>query len=310
MASHKVIVFGPTGAVGSAAARTAGELGAKVFLAMRDTGKSIPGLSAEQEKQGGFERVQADLTKPDTVRDAVHKSGAKYAFIYLAHGSSDHMKATIEALKAAGIELPVFLSSFTSRGDLAAIQPSEVIPFVHAQVEINLGEVYGKDGFVAVRPGYFASNTLQYKGGLKEGKVRIYVPDAKVDCIVPEDIGAVCGGFLAKGPQDKNRTPYLYGPELFSQAETVKIIAKVLGKNPEIEVANEQDAYKMFVEERGMPVPIANYMISQTKKGSDNPNSIIGYLVGEEELSNVQKYCGRKATTFEQWVEQNKEKFD
>ena len=111
--SRKVIVFGPTGAVGSATARTAAELGSHVVLAMRNIEKSIPGLDAAAEKQGSFERVQADLTQPDTVRDAVTKTGAKYAFIYLAHGSPDHMKSTIVALKDAGVVEVMFLSSFT-----------------------------------------------------------------------------------------------------------------------------------------------------------------------------------------------------
>jgi len=309
MPSRKVIVFGPTGAVGSAAARTAGELGAKVVLAMRDTGKSIPGLDAEEEKKGSFERIYADLTKPDTVSDAVNKTGAKHAFIYLAHGMPDNMKSTIEALKSAGIDLVVFLSSFTIQGDLKAIQPSEVIPYVHAQVEINLGEIFGTDGFVAARPGSFASNNVQYKAGLQKGEVKIFAPDAKVDNIVSEDIGRVCGTVLAKGPQDEQRAIYLYGPEVLSQTDSVRILAKVLGKNPKIEIADEQEAYKMFVEERGMPAPIAKYMISRAGKSSDGHNQVFGYTITEEQLSNVQKYSGKKATTFEEWVEQNKQMF-
>jgi uncharacterized protein YbjT (DUF2867 family) len=309
MASRKVIVFGPTGAVGSAAARTAEELGAKVVLAMRDTEKPIPDLDAEKEKQGSFERVHADLIKPDTVLDAVNTTKAKYAFIYCAHGTPDNMKSTIEALKSAGIDLVVFLSSFTVQGDLKAIQPSEVIPYVHAQVEINLGEIFGADGFVAVRPGSFASNTRQYKAGLEKGEVKIYGPDAKVDCIVPEDIGRVCGTVLSKGPQDEQRAIYLYGPKLLSQTDSVRTLAKALGKNPKIVSADEQDAYKMFVEERGVPVPLAKYMISRAGRTATGHSQVFGYPVSEEQLSNVQKYSGRKATTFEEWVEQNKQMF-
>jgi uncharacterized protein YbjT (DUF2867 family) len=309
MSSRKVIVFGPTGAVGSATARTAEELGAKVVLAMRDTEKAIPGLDAGKEKQGSYERVYADLTKPDTVRDAVKTTGAKYAFIYLAFGMPDGMKSTIEALKSAGIELVVFLSSFTIRGDLKAIQPSQSIPYVHAQVEIKLEEIFGVDGFVAARPGSFASNTLQYKAGLKKGEVKIHIPDAKVDCIVPEDIGRVCGTVLAKGPQDEQRAIYLYGPTLLPQTDAVKILAKVLGKDPKIVSLDEQEAYKMFVEERGVPVHLAKYMISQAAKTTTGHNEVFGYAVSEEQLSNVQKYSGRKATTFEEWAEQNKQIF-
>jgi uncharacterized protein YbjT (DUF2867 family) len=309
MASRKVIVFGPTGAVGSAAARTAEELGAKVVLAMRDTEKPIPYLDTEKEKQGSFERVHADLIKPDTVRDAVNTTGAKYAFIYCAHSTPDNMKSTIEALKSAGIDLVVFLSSFTVQGDLKVIQPSEVIPYVHAQVEINLEEIFGADGFVAVRPGSFASNTLQYKAGLEKGEVKIYRPDAKVDCIVPEDIGRVCGTVLSKGPQDEQRAIYLYGPKLLSQTDSVRTLAKALGKNPKIVSADEQDAYKMFVEERGVPVALAKYMISRAGKTATGHSQVFGYPVSEEQLSNVQKYSGRKATTFEEWAEQNKQMF-
>ena len=306
MASRKVIVFGPTGAVGSSTARTAEELGAKVVLAMRDTKKSIPGLDAEKEKQGGFERVHADLTKSDTVHDAVKATGAKYAFIYLAHSSSDHMKSTIEALKSAGIESVVFLSSFMILGDLTAIQPSEVIPYLHARVEINLTEIFGSDGFVAVRPGYFASNTLEWKSGIEKGEVKLYVPDAKIDCIVPEDIGRVCGRVLAKGPQDEQKTPYLYGPELLTQTESVKILARVLGKNVKIEIADEEAAYKSAVEERGIPPLIAKYIIGRLGKLDPKQSGVMGYSVSEEEMSNVQKYSGRKGTTFEAWAEQNK----
>lgn len=71
---------------------------------MRDPTKTIPGLTKEAEQAGDFTRIQADMQKPDTVAEAVKKSGATRAFIYLAHGSSDHMKSTIEALKGAGIE--------------------------------------------------------------------------------------------------------------------------------------------------------------------------------------------------------------
>ena len=309
MASRKVIVFGPTGAVGSATARTAAELEATVVLAMRDPSKPIHGLDAEAEKQGKFERVQADLTKPDTVRDAVTTTGAKHAFIYLAHGAPDHMKATIEALKAGGIELVVFLSSFTSQGDLAAIPPNDIIAYMHAQVEIVLQEVFGADQFVAVRPGSFASNTVLYKAGLAKGEVKVFGPDALVDNIVPEDIGRVCGTVLAKGPQDERRAIYLYGPELLSQMECVKILAKVLGKSPKLEIADEQEALKMFVEERGLPPFLAKYMVEQSGKTAADKSLVFGYPIKEEDLPNVEQYSGRRATTFEEWAEQNKQSF-
>jgi uncharacterized protein YbjT (DUF2867 family) len=45
MAFEKVIVFGPTGNIGSITSQTAGKKGAKVYLAMRDPKKTSPGLT-------------------------------------------------------------------------------------------------------------------------------------------------------------------------------------------------------------------------------------------------------------------------
>ena len=309
MASRKVIIFGPTGAVGSAAARTAGSLGAEVVLAMRDTNKPIPGLGASEESQGNFSRVQADLTNPASVHDAVHKTNAKAAFLYCAHGSPDHMKETIQVLKSSGCEFVVLLSSFTVQGDPEAVEPSEIIPYVHAQVEINLRAVFGEKDAVALRAGAFASNTRQYKGGLSQGDVRIHRPDAHVDCIVPEDIGRVGGTILAKGPQDEQRNIYVYGPKLISQEESVRILTKALGKECHIGPANDEEAYKMYVEERKVPPPLANYMIRVAERASADKNRLWGIPIDPEDLLNVEKYTGRKATTFEEWAEQNKDIF-
>ncbi|KAL8751416.1 MAG: hypothetical protein Q9184_006076 [Pyrenodesmia sp. 2 TL-2023] len=308
--ARTVIIFGPTGAVGSAAARTASALGATVILAMRDTEKPIPGLSASDEKANAFTRVHADLTKSDTVHNAVLTTQATHAFIYVAFGTADNMKATLHALQSAGIELVVFLSSFTVGGDLAAIQPTDMIPYAHAQVEMNLLEVFGEKGFVAVRPGTFASNTLQYKRGLEQGVIKIFGLDMTVDCIVPEDIGRVCGTVLAKGPQDDQRAIYLYGPKLMSQLEAVKIIGNALGRDPKIEECDAQGAYKLFVAEGGFPAPIAEYMVRQTQKAfGAGEDQVFGYKIDREHLGNVEKYSGKKSTTFQEWVEQEKGMF-
>ena len=76
-----VIVFGPTGQVGSVAARTAAEHGVKVWLAMRDTNKIIPGLTEDLERTGGFHGIQTKLRELKSVTQAVKISGAKSAFI-------------------------------------------------------------------------------------------------------------------------------------------------------------------------------------------------------------------------------------
>ena len=300
-----VIVFGPTGNIASVAACTAQEKGAKVFLAMRDPQKSIPGLSAERERQGGFERVQADLTKPDTVATAVKTSGAKRAFIYVAHGSPDHMKSALTALKSAGIEFVVFLSSYTITRELRDVPPSDLISYLHAQVELNLDEVFGSDNYVAVRPGGFATNTLRFRDSINSGDVRLYGGDSKFDFITPTDMGRVSGTILVDGPRNGQRKVYLYGPQLLSQKSAIEVIAKVLGKSIMITGISEDEGLEQYVKE-GLPKPVAEYLIGKLKNNPDGATSRPFYETGVE---NVHLYTGKPALAFEEWVAANKALF-
>jgi hypothetical protein len=109
------------------------------------------------------------MTNADSVLVVVKKFGAKRAFIYVAFGSLDHMKSTLEALKSSGIEFVVFLSSYTISGEPKDVESRDLIPYIHAQVEINLDEVFGPENYVAVRPGGFAANLMRNKSGIAAG---------------------------------------------------------------------------------------------------------------------------------------------
>lgn len=304
-----VIVFGPTGNNGSVAAQVAHQNGAKVWLAMRDLSKAIPGLTPEAEKAGGYSRVYADLSKPDTVAAAVKTAGATRAFIYVAQGTPDFMKGTAEALKAAGVEFVVLLSSYTV-GDAkpADVQPSEFIPYSHARLEVTLDEVYGPDGYVAVRPGAFATNLLRQKEGIRTGEVKMYGSGFKIDCITPVDMGGVIGTILAKGPQDGQRKVFVYGPQILSQKQALEIIGEVLGKEIKVSGISAEEATAQYLA-KGAPKPMAEYMIRAL--GDTDPELEDGSWLAhyKEGMENVKKYTGKPATGFREWVEANSELF-
>ncbi|ROW02260.1 hypothetical protein VSDG_02399 [Cytospora chrysosperma] len=304
-----VIVFGPTGNNASVAAQTAHQLGAKVWLAMRDPSKAIPGLTPAAEKAGNYSRVYADLSKADTVAAAVKAAGATRAFIYIAPGTPDYMKGTAEALKAAGVEFVVLLSSFTiGHTQPADVQPSESIPYAHARVEITLDELYGPDGYVAVRPGGFATNLLRQKEGIRAGEVKMYGPGFKTDCITPVDMGGVIGTILADGPQDEQRKVFLYGPQILSQKQALEIIGEVLGKEVKVLGIVAEEALAQYLA-KGAPKPMAEYMIRSL--GDTNPDLEDGSWLAhyKEGVDNVKKYTGKPATGFREWVEANSELF-
>lgn len=310
MPSNKVIVFGPTGNIASVAAKTAQEEGAKVYLAMRDPTKSIQGLSADEEKAGGFERVKADMTQPDTVTAAIKETGAKSAFFYVAHGMPDHMKSTLQALKNAGVEFVVFLSSFTiADRPLQDIEASDIIPYIHAQVEINLEEVYGPDAYVAVRPGAFATNTLFWKSGIAAGEVKVHAPDGLFDYITPNDMGVVSGKILAKGKQDGEKIVYLFGPEMVSQRQAALTIGKALGKEIKVTALDQEGSIQMYMTGGRMPPVVAKYLterLGDLEKGLDSRAVHPAYKKGVE---NIPEYAGRPSTTFEEWAKNNTQLF-
>lgn len=312
MSTPTVIVFGPTGRVGSVAALSAQKHNAKVILAMRDTTKSIPGLTSEQETTGNFERVQVDLTSPESIHAAVTKTGAKHAFIYLAFGTADAMRASIEALKGAGIEMVVFLStiSISLHGAADAVPPSDFIAFTHAQVEANLRDVFGDD-YVAVRPAFFASNSLWWKSGVLAGEVKQAYPEARFDFLAPEDIGSVAGRFLVKGLPaggDGSKLKYvdLVGPEQMSITEAVGLIGKVIRKEVKITKIDEQEALQDMTKVNGLPEPVAKNIFAQLRK-QDESGGFFG--LPEAASGNVQKYTGRPSLRFHEWLDLNKEKF-
>ncbi|KAK0721825.1 hypothetical protein B0T26DRAFT_870034 [Lasiosphaeria miniovina] len=328
MSPPKVIVFGATGGVGSAAARTAQAHGASVVLALRDTTKKVPGLSAEDEKTGAFQRVQGDLSKPGTLHDAVAATGATRAFIYMVHdGVDDHLRAALTALKAAGVEFVVFLSSYGVQGDIRAITPATFIPYAHAQVEIALEEVFGPGTYVALRPAYFASNSLQWGGQIRAGtgEVTVPYPSAEFDWVVPEDIGRVAGSLLARGAlkttaaspgdggaEDSGRSYlYLMGPEMISQADVLQYIGDAVGRDIHVEaIVDDDEATEFLIAAVHVPDAGARGLVSMLRnRAAGTDKEFERHPDYKEMVDNVAKYGGKQPTLFREWLQENKDLF-
>lgn len=275
---------------------------------MRDPKKSIPGLTAETEQAKGFERIQADLADPESVRTAVQTSGAQSAFIYLIHSTNDFMKSTIAAMKEAGIKFVVFLSSFTvyTNKTLREIDSSKLIPYWHAQVEAELDEAFGPENYAALRAGCFASNMqMEIKAKNASNELRVYGKDFEQDNIVPGDIGRVGGSILVSGLKNSENKVYVYGPKVISKLDTLATISKLLGKDWKLTSVGREEGHKIFLA-RGMPPMFADYMVeTYGGKGEDKGNGE-RFPRYEEGVKNVQLYTGKPSTSLEDWVKENK----
>ncbi|KAK4208529.1 hypothetical protein QBC37DRAFT_431793 [Rhypophila decipiens] len=328
MSSPKVIVFGPTGGVGLPTAITAAENDAKVYLAMRDPSKPLvhsgttTTLTESQETSLGFERVKADFSDPSSVESAVRTTGAKRAFIYLLQPTPQanaYTKESIKALKSAGVEFVVFLSSASiAVEDLNSIKPSDVIEYAHAQVELNLEEVFGAGAYAAVRPAYFASNIFWWVNMVKQGEVTTVGPEVRFDWIVSEDIGRVSGKILAQGPsifdeKTKKSPIYLHGPKIVSFNDAMKILGKVLGKEIKVTSVDLEEAVKAMVEVNGMPEFLARAVLGMVDELAKSGNlEAAGLYTGryhEEGMKNHELYMGKKSTELEEYLEKIKGTF-
>jgi uncharacterized protein YbjT (DUF2867 family) len=294
---RNVIVFGATGDVGSAAALQAHQDGAKVSLAVRDPEKPIPRLDGIE-----FDKIQADLSKPETVKAAVQQVGATVAFIYVV--GEDAMRSSLQALKEGGIESVVFLSSFTVEGDIRAVPSTDYIASHHAQVEIALEEVFGNENFVAIRPAYFSSNSLISKKGIRDGEVQLPNPDAEFDWISPTDVGRVSGRILARGCEE--HIVRLVGSEKLALGDAMGVIGGVLGKSIRVTKISAAEALE-GMRDMGIPKPAADWMLNDAVHNAGACFRAPGYVGA---LGNVHKYIGKAPDTLEQWVEENKERFE
>lgn len=297
-----VIIFGASGATGSAAAQEAGRRGAKVWLAMRDPKKEIKTLD---ETKGIFERIQADLSDAASVKAAVQKSGAKAAYTYQIHGAADAMRPTMSAMKAGGIEYVVFLSSFTifPDEDIREITKDRLIPYAHSSIEVTIEDA-GLD-MTALRPGAFAYNTFRQNVDMSSEpwKATIRAADKAVsDGIVPRDIGRVGGACLVDRPSEgKKEIVYLYGPQLLSRERQMEVAKRAIGRDIEVQKKDDDEYVKACVE-RGHPEFIVRYLMKHD--AGDLNDRYYGEGRHEQGVENVNKYSGTEATNFEQYCKE------
>ncbi|KAJ5436973.1 hypothetical protein N7445_007858 [Penicillium cf. griseofulvum] len=301
-----VLIFGATGEVGSAAALEAHARGARVTIAMRDVAKPNERISSEQERAAGLQRITADLTYPETVTRAVHQTGAQAVFIYAVR-SSDLMRGAITALRDAGIQHVIFLSTGqvktagATKGDIRSIKSDHFIPWQHAQIEIGLEDIGLPH--TALRAGFFASNPLRIylDKSIEPKQVNLLAPDVLHDPIDPADIGRVAGAQATNESTPRKDVIYLNGPALLSQAEQWDIINRELaavGKSP-IKV-NHVTVEQYLKNMAALHVP--DVVAKSLAKSMVETRALYAVEDFEKERGNVGLLTDREATSFEDFV--------
>lgn len=305
-AYDNVIVFGPTGTVGGITALEASKRGAKVWLAMRDPSKSIEEIPSGVEKSGNFTRVQADLTDPTSVTKVAQESGAKAAYVYLVHGAD--LRPSLQAMRDAGVEYVVFLSSFGVElsGDLRQIPQADYITWAHAQVEIALEDI-GFPYVTALRPAFFASNFHKnfFDKSANPPKIHFIYGDGVVDNIAPEDIGAVAGAVLVERPGDGKEVIVQCGPQLSTQEKSSELIKKITGRDDIDTKPTPKDEYIKIILSKGHPLGVVNNLVDSAER-QRHAETLFPKSLHERAVSATKKYAGKEPMKFEEYVEKHK----
>lgn len=275
-----ILVTGSTGTTGGEVAKQLIAAGHKPRLLVRSPEKA-------KQFEGKAELVKGDLSDAASLTAAFKGIEKLYLVSAGLDGPAQEAKA-IDAAKAAGVKHVVKLSVIGAEYEMISFGKW------HRASEKKL-EASGL-AWTFVRPGNFMSNAMMWAGSIKkDGAVSAPVGEGKTANIDPVDIGAVAVKALtSSGHEGKAYT--ITGPVALTMQEQLDIIGKRIGKSLKfIDVPPE--AAKKSMLEMHMPEGYVNALIELYAVMKANQASMVTNVVEE--------VTGRKAATFESWVDRH-----
>ncbi|MET9273919.1 NAD(P)H-binding protein [Kribbella sp. NPDC003557] len=260
-----------------------GRVGRHVVDGLRAAGVTVRALVRTPDLAGfppDVELIQGDIYDPTAVRRAAADVDA--AFLLWPSFSAEGAAAVIG-------ELPrrvVYLSSLSA--------PSGG---VWADVERLLRDA-GKE-WTFVRPGGFAVNAQSWATEFRTGDVvRVASPEAGRSLIHERDIAAVAVlAFL--DDRHIGRIYGLTGPEVLTQAEQIRTIARATGKEMRVEALSDADARQAMLDLGADPI-LADSSVAYWASLVDNPEPV---------TTTVTELTGRPALTFAEWADEHAGEF-
>ncbi|HEY0811869.1 MAG TPA: NAD(P)H-binding protein [Pseudonocardia sp.] len=232
--------------------------------------------------------VEADLTRPDTLKAAVH--GVQKVFLYAQPGSAADFA---DAACAAGVEHVVLMSSGSVLLPYAA---DNAITVEHREVE----EALTASGLnvTPIRPLVLANNALNWADSIRaDGVVSLVHPGALMAPIHERDIAAVAVAALTGTAGDK-ASDLLTGGELLSQRQQVELIGQAIDTTIRVEALSMQQARARFAEFESPEVveAILAFIVAAAEGGSPA-------------TTTAQEILGHAPASFAQWADEHADDF-
>ncbi|MFG1705486.1 NAD(P)H-binding protein [Nonomuraea sp. M3C6] len=261
----KILVTGATGNVGKHVVSQLAEAGLEVRALVRDPGRAW--LPAET--------VRGDLTVPETLEPAL--KDVESVFLLWPGFTTDHAAEVVTTI-AEHARRVVYLS---------ANVPEQPVKHYH---EIERLIRHSGLGWTFLRPGGFAANTLGWAGQIRQGVVRWPYGQAARSLIHEKDVAAVAVHVLTSAGHN-GATYVLSGPEQLTQAEQVRVIGEVTGREVRWEEQPPEEARDQFT---------AAWFVDSALKTWES------FVTTPEQLTDtVERLLGRSPLTFRQWAEEH-----
>ena len=269
-----------------------GNIGGEVLAQLAQAGHAVRALARDPAKlsrfDGKVEVVKGDLTKPETL-DAAFAGVDKVFVLCSGVDLPARVGNAVSAAKKAGVKHIVLLSSSSVVGTHETI-----IGRWHIDAEAKVKE--SGIPWTMIRPGAFATNTLQWAGSIKAtGMVFLPAGEGKSKPIDVLDIATVAVKALTE-PGHEGQAYVLAGPESLSSAEQVAKISAAIGKPIQI-VPLTPEAARQGMEKTGMPEEFIRAMLEIAALTG------VGYEM--KDSSTVEELLWRQAKSYDAWLERN-----
>ncbi|MEV4174522.1 NAD(P)H-binding protein [Nonomuraea sp. NPDC049709] len=267
----KILVTGATGNVGR-----------HVVSRLTEAGLDVRAFARNPERvQADVETVRGDLTVPGTVEAAL--ADVESVFLVWPGFTTGNASDVISVI-ARHARRVVYVSANVSDDGTAASHYQEIEELIRRS---GLGWTF-------LRPGGFAVNTLGWADQIRQGVVRWPYGKASRALIHEQDIAAVAVHVLTSGGH--NGASYvLSGPDELTQAEQVRVIGEVIGREVRWEELPPEEAREQLMAGWGDPA-FVDSALRTWESFVTNPERATG---------TVEKLLGRPALTFRRWAEEH-----